>query len=941
MIQRGLVFILTSIWFSSFGQNVPDGFLSNQTQIDSLSESSKYDDALQLAFQNLEIAKREGSHLLLGKAKSKISHLYFRKGDYDSTTYYAKQAMTLASANKLPEVMTSALLSLGNVHYSKFEDIDAIDHYQKIDSISERYGEKNPHVVNALFNLGKVLLRTYSVQDTSYIGKAERYFRSAQKMASEIGNPEEEHIGYIMLGNIYGQRREYEKAIPYFKKSLAYFERMGSSKRVADIYWSLGIIETDLNNYEQAEFYYKKRLDLLTQAGNPEEIANAYRVHAGFLQRINRHREAIPYLEKAYHYFQDSDAGHSGILLGITSSLAESYRKTGDFEKATEFYSQTLVHQDSLDARKQKSLALDLEAKYQTQKKEQEIALLKSQSELADVRKKNQRNILLGGIALISLVALFLFLLYRNRQKTNERLMELDTAKSNFFANISHELRTPLSLIQGPVDHQLENARLSKEDKQNLTIAKKNAERLTTLVDQLLDLSKLESSFYKLQVGRGLLSSFLKSIAESFVFQANKKSQLLNIQISIEEHLYWYDADVLQKIVVNLLGNALKYSPEKAEIHVSANIGDGNLSLSVKNTGISLSKEMLNNIFDRFHRSHENEPGTGIGLALTKELVELHKGKIHVKSDEDSVTFYMEVPVHENAFSINEKDMHSKPTTYQTPYQESEIIDGNNNERVSVEDKEAKDIILIVDDNEDIRTYISSILHNKYHVITAENGDVGFQKALKQVPDLIITDLMMPKDNGLIMTENCKTNDTTSHIPIVMLTAKTGDENRLQGLEIGADSYLTKPFNNKVLKQTVQNLLESRKQLQKRFSQEVILTPKDISIGSYDQRFLESLQTILDEQLVSSDFNAEAFSVAIGMSRMQLHRKLKALTGQTTSEFIRGQRLKLAAKLLQKSDVNISEIGYQVGFNDHSYFTKCFRETYGLSPSEFSKNKTF
>jgi YesN/AraC family two-component response regulator len=240
-----------------------------------------------------------------------------------------------------------------------------------------------------------------------------------------------------------------------------------------------------------------------------------------------------------------------------------------------------------------------------------------------------------------------------------------------------------------------------------------------------------------------------------------------------------------------------------------------------------------------------------------------------------------------------------------------------------------------------MRIYEHMFLQENYHILSAENGEIGFQKALKQVPDLIITDLMMPKEDGLKLTKNCKTNDTTSHIPIIMLTAKTGDENQLEGLEIGADAYLTKPFNNKVLKQTIKNLLESRKKLQKRFSQEVILTPKDISIDSYDQRFLESLQNILDQQLVSSNFNAEAFAIAIGMSRMQLHRKLKALTGQTTSEFIRGQRLKLAAKLLQESNVNISEIGYQVGFNDHSYFTKCFRETYGLSPSEFSKNKTF
>ncbi|MCR9226695.1 MAG: response regulator [Flavobacteriaceae bacterium] len=936
MIKKGFVFILTSICFSSFGQNIPDEFLDHQTQIDSLYKLLKYDDALQIAFQNLEIAKTESSNLLLGLAQSRISHLYFRKGNYDSTTYYSKQAMVLGSENKLPEVMISALHAQGNVHYSKFEDNDAIDHYQKIDSISKQYSEKNSTVVNALYNLGNVLLRSYSAEDTSYIGISKNYYQNGIKIASEIASPDDEHYGYVLLGGVYALRKEYEKASSYYRKSLSYFENIGFTKRVANIYWSLGILETDLNNYEKAEFYYKKRLDLLTQTGDPHEIANANRVYAGFLYRVERYREVIPYLEKAYEHFKTSDEGHSGIMLGITNILAESYKETGDFERAADFYSETLVHQDSLEARSQKDLALDLEAKYQSQKKEQEIALLKSQSELAEERKKNQQHILLGGIVLISLVALSLFLLYRNRQKTNKRLLELDTAKSNFFANISHELRTPLSLIQGPVDQQLEKTGLSTQDRQNLTIAKNNTERLTTLVDQLLDLSKLESNFYKLQVCQGLLSFFLKSIAESFEFKARTKSQLLNIKISVDEHLYWYDEDVLQKIIVNLLGNALKYSPGKAHIDFRANIRDSNLLLSVKNTGISLSKEKLNNIFDRFHRSHENETGTGIGLALTKELVELHKGHIHVNSDSNSVFFTIEVPVHKNAFSKEEKTTYPKPTV-PAPHQKSVIIPTN--ETATKEGEETMDIVLIVDDNEDICTYISSILWNKYNVITAKNGNIGFQKALKQVPDLIITDLMMPKDNGLILTENCKTHDATSHIPIVMLTAKTGEENRLQGLETGADAYLTKPFNNKILRQTVENLLESRKKLQKRFSQEVILTPKDVSIGSYDQRFLESLQHILDNQLVSSDFNTEAFANALGMSRMQLHRKLKALTGQTATEFIRGQRLKLAAKLLKESDVNISEIGYQVGFNDHSYFTKCFRETYGLSPSEFSRNQ--
>lgn len=940
MIKNILVLILTSIYISSFGQNVPKEFLTNQSQIDSLLKIQAYDDALLLALQNLKIAKNASSHVLLGKAQSEVANLYFHKGNYDSTQSYAKKAVVLGMKNNLPEVTTSALLSIGNIHYSKFEDVDAIATYQQIDSIAELSEEKNPYVVKALFNLGKVLLRTYSIQDTSYIGKSEGYFRSAIKMASEINDSNQEHYGYIMLGNIFGQRKEYQKAKPYFKKSLAYFKNKGSVENVANIYWSLGIIETDLKNHDQADAYYNKRLALLTETGDPHQIANANRVYAGFLRRINSHKEAIPYLEEAYDYFEQSDAGSSGILLGVTKSLAESYGKTGDFEQAVEFYRLSLVYQDSLEARKQKSLALDLEAKYQTQKREQEIALLKSQNELAEQQKRNQRNLFLGGLGLTSLGGLFLFVLYRNRQKTNKKLRELDVAKSNFFANISHELRTPLSLIQGPVEQQLERAGLSQEDRRYLTIAKKNTQQLANLVDQLLDLSKLESGFYQLNVSKALLSTFLKSQAESFLFSAKKKSQQLQIKIFIDESYYWFDTDILQKVVGNLLGNALKYSPPNAKINFDAEIIHGNLSLSVKNTGVSLTKNELKEIFNRFHQIHSNKRGTGIGLALTKELVELHKGNIEAKSSTNSVSFHIEIPILEAYYSNEEEMTGSIPKTFEENNQENTDAIEDESKTSITESDESRDIILIIEDNEDLRTYLSSIFDTEFNIVTAVNGSNGFQKALKHVPDLIITDLMMPEEDGLKLTENCKTNDATSHIPILMLTAKAGDENRLAGLETGADAYLTKPFNNKILKQTVKNLLESRRKLQERFSQEVILTPKDISISSYDERFLESLQNVLDSHLVASDFNSKYFAKALGMSRMQLHRKLKALTGQTATEFIRSQRLKLAASLLQKSDVNISEIGYQVGFNDHSYFTKCFREAYGTSPSEFSKNQS-
>lgn len=931
--MRVLISLLALFMCTSF-------YGQNSSKIDSLIKLSKYDDAFRLASRDLTIAKKSSSSLLLGKAQNNIAKLFFKKGNYDSTYYYAKKALVLGIKNDQPEVITSAYLSIGNIHYSKFEDLDAIATYQKIDSISQSSGEKNKHVVRAMFNLGEVLLRTYSVQDTSYISKAEGYFRRGIKIASEINEEYYKNYGYVLIGNIYGQRTEYQKALPYFEKSLVYFENKDQIKETAQIYSSLGIVYTDLNNYDKADAYHKKRLKILTETGDRQDAANANRKYAAFLRRIGKYNEAIPYFKKAYDYYKDADAGESGILVGISKYLAISYQKTGDYEKAAEFYNKTLNYRDSLEVRKQQSLALNLEAKYQSQRKEQEIKLLAAQNKTVEAEKSNQRNLFLTGLGVFSIAAIFLFLALRNRQKTNKKLKELDTAKSRFFENISHEFRTPLSLINGPIEEQLRKDGLDPQEKRNLSIAKNNSKRLLTLVDQILDLSKLESDHYKLQVQELDVSEFLKATLSSFEYQAEMKNQKFISSINLDNKHYWFDRDVLEKIVNNLLGNAIKYTPEGNKIFISAHIKNSLLHLEVKNTGVTLSEEELANIFSRFHRAHEDTSGTGIGLALTKELVELHKGSINASSDKSATSFLVTVPMEEKAYGIDEKKFQdTAPINFSKP--EAKVPDTISNKVIAdnnLEEGADDPILLIIDDNAELREYLSSLFSKDFTIKTAKDGKEGFDKAMKHVPDVIITDLMMPNEDGLQLTKNSKTHQTTSHIPIVMLTAKAGDENKLAGIEIGADAYVTKPFNTEILKATIKNLLDSRKKLHERFSQEVILTPKEISVNSYDEQFLSHLQEVMDTNLVESDFSAENFATALGMSRMQLHRKLKALTGLSTTEFIRSQRLKLAAQLLKKSEINISQVGYAVGFNNHSYFTKCFKKQFGMSPSDFAKS---
>ncbi len=809
----------------------------------------------------------------------------------------------------------------------------ALPLYLKIDSIAKENRFEDFNTIKALIKRAEISRLTFTKESTNL---AYALVKDALSRAKVINSQEGIHYAYVHLADLAQLKKNYKETKEYIDLAFKYYLRTKNDKNVSRLYLLSSAYYLGVDSITKADESRLAAVKYLEDKGNDYEMAKAKYYYGHFL-RYNRKnpKKAIKYLEDSMILHEKVNKNEDEIYHRCLRDLAICYDILGQHEKSKDYFKLAYNLNIKLNRKANRNTSRRLETRYQTEKKEQEIALLKSQNELAEQRQRSQRNLLLGGIGLTSLAGLFLFVLYRNRQRTNKNLRELDAAKSNFFANISHELRTPLTLIKGPLESQLENAHLSSMEKQNLTIAKNNTERLETLVNQLLDLSKLESGFYKLNVSKGNLSNFLKSISESFSYKAQQKKQQLNSIISISDNDYWFDTDVLQKVVSNILGNAVKYSPEKAKIKLQATVEHNRLALTIKNTGASLSNEELSQLFNRFHRGNENQPGTGIGLALTKELVELHKGSIQVKSEVDSVTFLVKLPVGEAAFEASEKlvttqnEGHIKPLlSYNMP---SDIEEPKDTSPDGVQP-----IILVVDDNTDVRTYISSLFKGSFQITTAENGKTGFQSALEQVPDLIITDLMMPEDDGLKLTENCKTHNATSHIPIVMLTAKAGDENRLQGLETGADAYLTKPFNNKILKQTVNNLLESRKKLQERFSREVILSPKEISIDSYDERFLNALQDILDNQLVESDFNVEAFSKALGMSRMQLHRKLKALTGQTTTEFIRSQRLKLAADLLKKSDANVSEIGYSVGFNNHSHFTKCFKEQFGVSPSEYS-----
>ena len=512
-------------------------------------------------------------------------------------------------------------------------------------------------------------------------------------------------------------------------------------------------------------------------------------------------------------------------------------------------------------------------------------------------------------------------------QNEKERLKKLDEVKNKLYTNISHEIRTPLTLISGPVENQLSKKNLTEEDKRELTLIKRSSDRLLNLVNQMLDLSKLESGNLRLMVSQGNLKVFLLEIISFFEFKAKEKGINFESFIDCKESA-WFDKDSLEKIISNLLSNAVKYSSENGKIKVKAQQHEHHLIFNVVNDSRNLKQQDLSKIFDRFYQGDNNNDGAGIGLSLVKELVTRLHGEIAAQLiDKNKVQFTLTLPTESSYFApdILAKNMKRKSQIFNSQTEEDiTMLIGN----------KKKPLLLLVEDDLDIRHYIKSIFKTDYRIEEASNGQEGLKKSFESNPDLIISDVMMPVMDGIHMCNTLKFDTRTSHIPIVLLTAKSGQHHEIKGLKTGADAYINKPFNREKLVITVQKLIDLRLKLQKHFSQYLSITP-DIAITSTENQFLMQLKKVLDTHITDPDFNSEFFCMQMGISRTQLHRKLTAIVGMPTTEFIRSQRLKLASQLLLNTDASVSEVAYQVGFSTPSYFNRCFKEHFGKTPSSF------
>ncbi len=574
----------------------------------------------------------------------------------------------------------------------------------------------------------------------------------------------------------------------------------------------------------------------------------------------------------------------------------------------------------------------------------------------------NQRTliyVLIGSLLITFLLGAYIFYSLREKQEINKRLEatnreieeqrneilkiskeaeEANTAKLKFFTNISHEFRTPLTLILGPVEELLEDKKnISSKLRIDLQLIQKNAYRLLRLINQLMEFRKIENGKMQVKASENDLIEFVKEIKTSFNGLATEKSVELGLASNKDSIILWFDINMIDKVLFNLLSNAFKFIPPNGYILIEITDKEESVLISIRDSGRGMSDEHARHAFDRFYCGDQYKSrGTGLGLSLAKELIDLHKGNISLESNKGSgTTFLIELKKGRDHFKNNEiiesvDDLRVEASEYIK--QHAEISFSAN---ASSKDHDVK--ILIIEDNKDLIQFLQNHLSQSYDIIVAEDGNKGLVLAQENVPDLIICDVMMPGMDGFEITKRIKGDFRTSHIPIIMLTARSSDEQKVIGMQAGADQYITKPFNINYLTESIKTRIKNRELLMRHFNvaedEERVELPINL-----DQVFIRKFKDLIESHLNDSNLNVDLLSKELGISRVQLYRKVNALIGKNPSDYISDLRLSKAKKLLQ-SDLAISEVAYQTGFSSPAYFSTAFKNRYNLSPKDFRSKK--
>ena len=818
------------------------------------------------------------------------------QGDYAKSADLSLKSINAAEDARMPGVVGKAYYCLARGAF-QLQDFDKGLEYARA-SLEASEREQNAGGMGDAFNVMAILMLATNQLDSAY-----QYGEQAVQHYTKAGDAQGAAVAYTKLGHVFNIRGEYPKATPYYLKS-----------------------------YEMAKY------DTLSSAFMTANLCLA----SNYIY-LNKPDAALPHTLKSYQIAQ-----RLGMFYEQSTALyylSGIYEQKGDYRTALEYQRQYTEIRDSVMKAERVRQVKELEVQYEAAKKEGAIQSLEKE-------KLQQRVIIWASLAILVLLlfaALQIYASYRQRtselrveHRERERLNEVDVFKSRFFTNITHEFRTPLTVILGNLDLMKSEIERSGTTASALLLSKvstikRSGENLLRLINEILDLAKLESNTLQMNYVRGDVLAYLRYIAESMYSIANVQNVMLRVESPEAVIIMDYDPERLMQIVHNLLSNAIKFTPSGGRIVLQADLSSeppAMLSIRVTDTGAGISAEELPRIFDRFfqakNQQHAKAGGAGIGLSLTKELVKVMGGDIRVESRADAgTTFTVALPVTNNAPK-------TEPTAEpHTPDVHLALAPFDTNPPRQTPASGEVPQLLIVEDNPDVAEYLRDCFKGQYQLDFAYNGRAGIENALENVPDIIISDVMMPEKDGFELCDILKNDERTSHIPIVLLTARATAADRIAGLRRGADAYLAKPFHPEELRVTLANLVALRQRLQGRYAQATApLLPAVEPALQMEDAFLAKVRAVVEARLSDPDLEMPQLERALTMSRSQIFRKIKALTGKSPSLYIRSIRLARAQGMLRNTALTVSEIAYDTGFSSPQYFSDAFLEEFGVRPSD-------
>ncbi|MDW3645750.1 MAG: tetratricopeptide repeat protein [Bacteroidia bacterium] len=908
-------------------------------------DQKKYEKAELYFLKGFEIHKELGAKPTIIIILINLGLTATFQDDLEKSMYYYEQALELSREIQDKEKESNVLVKMALAYKMNGQFAQSLDYYLYNLQLSEEMNS-DLKVCSAL----KFLARLY--EENGNLDMAETYLRRAIEISEKIEDVRVLASNLAGLGIINMKQEKFRNSLSYFHQALGIQEKTASSDQrvTANILQKMGSCYLNLGQLDSATFFLDKAHIICENFRAETTHIETLLTLAQVSEREGNFEQAISYAEEGLNIA--SLAGVKNLHSQTAEFLYRLYKKKDNSPKALAYLELHKNLQDSLFNKENTRALAQMEARHKFEQEKQQLSF--EQEQKLNEEKNAQKAMWIALIVAILVILAFAWYYYQ-KQKANRilvglntevseqkrKLEEMDILKSRFFTNISHEFRTPLTVIGGMVD-QIKSEPKKWTDK-GLNLIQRNNTQLLDLVNQILDLRKLESGSLSLNKKQGDIVFYLSYVFESFQSLAESKDIALHFLCEMEELWMDFDREKMLRVISNLLSNAIRFTPEAGNIYLILDkSADPNqpskeyLKLSIKDTGLGIPEDKLPYIFDRFYQvdtsSSRKGEGTGIGLALTKELVTLMEGEIRAESRlNKGSTFSLTIPIsqEESIQEISEAEIQVNLPI--RPKLDATAAKSNTSFPINPIK------LLLIEDNADVVTYLESLLEDNYELLIARDGKEGIELAVQEVPDLIISDIMMPIKDGYEVCATLKEDERTSHIPIVLLTAKADDDSKLTGLSRGADAYLTKPFNKKELLIRLEQLQKLRQKLQDRYlNLEVPEDSEEVEVKQEDT-FILKVRAVIEENMQNPDLGVDLLCEKLGLSRTQLYMKIKALTNRSATQYIRAIRLFKAKELLQGSEQAVSQIAYEVGFSDPSYFSRAFSKEFGFPPKNLTK----